>query len=50
MLKKLLQGAVLKKIAARTPVGAAAVVGIGWYLRKRRRDKAAYGSPAAANV
>jgi hypothetical protein len=41
MIKKLLEGAVVKKIAARTPIGAAAVVGVTWYVRKRRRDRAA---------
>jgi hypothetical protein len=40
MLKQLLQGAVLKKIAARTPLGAAAVIGGGWYLKQRRAKKA----------
>ena len=40
MLKQLLQGAVLKKIAARTPVGAAVVIGGGWYLKQRRAKKA----------
>ncbi|GAA0267741.1 MULTISPECIES: DUF6203 family protein [Cryptosporangium] len=40
MLKELAQGAILKKIAARTPLGAAVVIGGGWYLRHRRAKKA----------
>ena len=39
MLKELLQGAALKKIAARTPLGAAAVIGGGWYLKHRKAKK-----------
>jgi len=40
MLKELVQGALLKKIAARTPIGAAVVIGGGWYLKHRRAKKA----------
>jgi hypothetical protein len=40
MFKKLLEGAVLKKVASRTPVGAAVVIGGSWYLRHRRAKRA----------
>ncbi|GAA3399414.1 hypothetical protein GCM10020369_85070 [Cryptosporangium minutisporangium] len=40
MLKQLLQGAVLKRLAAKTPMGAAAMIGGSWYLRHRKAKKA----------
>ncbi|MFI5956172.1 DUF6203 family protein [Cryptosporangium sp. NPDC051539] len=40
MLKKLLGAAVVKRIAASTPLGAAVVVGATAYLRHRRAKQA----------
>jgi hypothetical protein len=40
MIKKLLSAAVLKKIAARTPLGAAVVIGGTAYMRHRRAKQA----------
>ena len=45
MLSKLFQAAVLKRIAARTPLGAAAVIGGSWYLKHRRAKR---GQPVGA--
>jgi hypothetical protein len=40
MLKKFFQAAIVKKIAARTPLGAAVVVGGTVYMRHRRNKQA----------
>ncbi|SHN48256.1 DUF6203 family protein [Cryptosporangium aurantiacum] len=46
MIKQMLQATVLKRLAARTPMGAVVVYGGGWYLKHRRSKRAQQAATA----